>query len=523
MSTSTSVSTTRSSISITASLSSSSSSFSSSSWSSSTASPTANQASLVSTTSSTGSSSTSGTSGSASTTSSSSSSSIPSGTSSSSVTVNAASLASTTSSSTSTTRTSTSSSFSSSSGSSSSSTAVASSSSTSSTSTSPSFSSSSSVSAALNTLLTSSSASTFSTLTRSSSSSTTSSTPSSVSLQANTLASTSSSSSSTSTSATTTSTPGSASSSTAPTSSSSSRASSTSSSSSSSTRSTTSTSSSSSSSSSSTSTSSSSSRVVASATQGPAFSCPTTGFLIQSLTLFSLNLATGERTQIADNIGGDSTRNINALGYNAREDYLYGISQNEAATDFKIIRILANGTGTYVATVSKLTTGLFNSGDIDENGQYWISTGGADFYQYNFAPGTANYGGLVTSGKLTGTGGYTIGDWTVVPGVGGGDLWSVGVSNQVAYLLRWSRTSHAFTVVRNLGNLTGATGTTVPFWGASYATTDGYLFAVENGSGQIWRIAVDGSSNPLRLKDAPVSSRNDGARCLDSGAIVVSG
>ncbi|EXF73139.1 proline rich protein 5MeD [Colletotrichum fioriniae PJ7] len=244
---------------------------------------------------------------------------------------------------------------------------------------------------------------------------------------------------------------------------------------------------------------------------------------IHSLTLFSLNLATGERTQIADNIGGDSTRNINALGYNAREDYLYGISQNEGATDFKIIRILANGTGTYVATVSKLTTGLFNSGDIDENGQYWISTGGADFYQYNFAPGTANYGGLVNSGKLSGTGGYTIGDWTVVPGVGGGDLWSVGVSNQVAYLLRWSRTTHVFTVVRNLGNLTGATGTTVPFWGASYATTDGYLFAVENGSGQIWRIAVDGSSTPLRLKDAPVSSRNDGARCLDSGAIVVSG
>lgn len=211
------------------------------------------------------------------------------------------------------------------------------------------------------------------------------------------------------------------------------------------------------------------------------------------------------------------------MGYNAREDYLYGISQNEGATDFKIIRILANGTGTYVATVSKLTTGLFNSGDIDENGQYWISTGGADFYQYNFAPGTANYGGLVNSGKLSGTGGYTIGDWTVVPGVGGGDLWSVGVSNQVAYLLRWSRTTHVFTVVRNLGNLTGATGTTVPFWGASYATTDGYLFAVENGSGQIWRIAVDGSSTPLRLKDAPVSSRNDGARCLDSGAIVVSG
>ncbi|KAK1656202.1 proline rich protein 5MeD, partial [Colletotrichum phormii] len=209
------------------------------------------------------------------------------------------------------------------------------------------------------------------------------------------------------------------------------------------------------------------------------------------------------------------------LGYNAREDYLYGISQNEGATDFKIIRILANGTGTYVSTVNKLTTGLFNSGDIDEYGQYWISTGGTDYYQYNFAPGTSNYGGLVSSGKLSGTGGYTIGDWTVVPGVGGGDLWSIGVSGQSAYLLRWNRSTHLFTTVRNLGNLTGASSSLTPFWGASYATTDGYLFAVENGTGQIWRIAVDGSSAPLRLKDAPVSSRNDGARCLDSGAIVV--
>ncbi|OHE99761.1 proline rich protein 5MeD [Colletotrichum orchidophilum] len=172
-------------------------------------------------------------------------------------------------------------------------------------------------------------------------------------------------------------------------------------------------------------------------------------------------------------------------------------------------------------TTFTLTTGLFNSGDIDEAGQYWISTGGLDYYQYNFNPGTANYGGLVSSGKLSGTGGYTIGDWTVVPGVGGGDLWSVGVSGQNAYLLRWSRATKAFTLVRNLGNLTGASTSTTPFWGASYATTDGFLFAVENGTGQIWRIAVDGSSSPLRLKDAPVSSRNDGARCLDSGAIVV--
>ncbi|CCF44212.1 proline rich protein 5MeD [Colletotrichum higginsianum] len=175
-------------------------------------------------------------------------------------------------------------------------------------------------------------------------------------------------------------------------------------------------------SSSSSSSSSSSTRIVASATRGPAFSCPTTGFLIQTRTLFSLNLASGARTQIADNIGGDTNRNINAMGYNAREEYLYAVSQD--SDDYKVIRILANGSTQDVAPIRKLTPNLFNSGDVDENGQYWISTGGLDWYQYNLNPGTAGYGTLVGSGTLAGTGGYTIGDWTDVPGAGGGDLCS---------------------------------------------------------------------------------------------------
>ncbi|KAK1964171.1 hypothetical protein LY78DRAFT_704618 [Colletotrichum sublineola] len=254
-----------------------------------------------------------------------------------------------------------------------------------------------------------------------------------------------------------------------------------------------------------------SSRVVASATRGPAFSCPTTGFLMQTRTLYSLDIATGNRTLMSDNVGGDTTRNINAMGYNAREDYIYGVSQsNSSPYTFRLIRILANGTTQNVATINKFSStadNLFNSGDIDENGQFWISTGGADYYQYNLNPGTAGYGTLVNSSLLAGTGGYVIGDWTVVPGVGGGDLWS------------------AFTVVRELGFLTGTSLTlsAAPFWGASYATTDGYLYAFENNSGQVWRIAIDNHVPVQRVSTAPVSSQNDGARCLDSANVVISG
>jgi len=218
------------------------------------------------------------------------------------------------------------------------------------------------------------------------------------------------------------------------------------------------------------------------------------------------------------------------MGYNAREDYLYAVSQStNTPYNFKIIRILANGTTQDVATINKFSStagSLFNSGDVDENGQYWISTGGADFYQYNLNPGTAGYGTLVNSAVLSGTGGYTIGDWTYVPGTGGGDLWSIGVKNFSSFLLRWNRTTRTFTVVRELGNLTNTptqSGSTAAFWGASYATTDGFLFAFENNSGQVWRISVDGSVANKRVVDAPVSSQNDGARCVDAGNIVVSG
>ncbi|KAK1999811.1 proline rich protein 5MeD, partial [Colletotrichum falcatum] len=219
------------------------------------------------------------------------------------------------------------------------------------------------------------------------------------------------------------------------------------------------------------------------------------------------------------------------IGYNAREDYIYGVSQgNSSPYGFKVVRILANGTTQDVAAITKFsaTAGSpFNSGDVDDAGQYWISTGGNDFYQYNLNPATAGYGTLVSSGLISGgTGGYVIGDWTFVPGVGGGDLWSVGVKNFESYLLNWDRATRVFTVVRNLGNLTKTpttSGSTPAFWGASYATTDGFLFAFENNSGQVWRISIDGSVAIQRVANAPVSSQNDGARCVDSGNIVVSG
>ncbi|KAH0435691.1 proline rich protein 5MeD [Colletotrichum camelliae] len=240
--------------------------------------------------------------------------------------------------------------------------------------------------------------------------------------------------------------------------------------------------------------------------------------------MYSINLANGARTTVTTNLGGDSTRNINALGYNSREDYMYAISQPNTGTgDYRLIRILGNGNTTTVTTftqASKLYNAAFNTGDIDQNGQYWISTGGIDWYQYDFLPGSATYGRLVGSGLVNGgADDYSLGDWSVVPGPGGGDLWTIGVKNFNCVLMRWSRTTKDWTIGQSLGALTGVTSGTAPFFGATYATTDGFLYAVENNSGQVWRIAVDGSSAPVQQTSVPSTSRNDGARCLDSGSI----
>ncbi|KAM0335082.1 hypothetical protein ACHAQA_000116 [Verticillium albo-atrum] len=240
----------------------------------------------------------------------------------------------------------------------------------------------------------------------------------------------------------------------------------------------------------------------------------------QGVTLSSVDITSGAQTVIRTNIVPGAA-SVNALGYNAREDYLYAITQNTAITAVSIIRINARGdVTTAVAQVAnKLPLlGIFNTGDIDENSQYWISSSGDDWFQYDFRPGSATYGQQVGFENLpvTARPSQYIADWAYVPG-GGNFLWAIGTATTGrSVLMQFSRATKRWTQVRDFGLIVGSL-TNQPVWGAAYASADGFLYGGENNSGQVWRFPVlSTTAAPVRLATGPTTSSNDGARCLEA-------
>ncbi|KAJ8125849.1 hypothetical protein O1611_g7789 [Lasiodiplodia mahajangana] len=92
----------------------------------------------------------------------------------------------------------------------------------------------------------------------------------------------------------------------------------------------------------------------------PSLSCDKYGYLIQNVTLFQVDLSTGEFSQIANHVGNDN--DINAIAYNTLDNLLY------ARQGAEIIRIGSDGTVEDVATSPSGSSG--NVGDIDTDGYY---------------------------------------------------------------------------------------------------------------------------------------------------------
>ncbi|KAG7103131.1 hypothetical protein HYQ44_017219 [Verticillium longisporum] len=247
-------------------------------------------------------------------------------------------------------------------------------------------------------------------------------------------------------------------------------------------------------------------------------------FLVQGtssgVTLSSIDITTGQQTLIRSNIAGNSE--VNALGYNARDDYLYAVAQNGLLTSISIIRLNARGDVSVVVpqVANKLALlGGFNAGDVDENSQYWISTSGNDWYQYDLRPGSATYAQQVAYGTLPllSRPAQVIADWAYVPG-GGNFLWAIGTAaGGRTVLMQFSRSTKRWTQVRDFGNIVGGTLLNQPVWGAVYASANGFLYGTENLTGQVWRFPVlSSTATATSVVTGSPATLNDGARCLEA-------
>lgn len=120
--------------------------------------------------------------------------------------------------------------------------------------------------------------------------------------------------------------------------------------------------------------------------------CSLGGYFVQGRTFSAFDLSSGVYTALGTIDAGGN--NVNAIGFNALDGFVYGVSRG--ANPNAVYRI---GTGGQSEVLLTLPAGQdYYMGDIDESGQYWIgggppSTGGGSIYTVvDLNPTSATYG-----------------------------------------------------------------------------------------------------------------------------------
>lgn len=233
---------------------------------------------------------------------------------------------------------------------------------------------------------------------------------------------------------------------------------------------------------------------------GNTFDCDAGGFLIQQKTLYRLNLRTGDNPVLESDVG--PARNINALGYNIKDNFLYGFTNVGTGQQQQLIRI--DATGDAILLPLTVPSGL-NVGDIDDNGQFWVSSRGTRWLQVDLDPDSVTFAQQIDEGQSSGV---PVADWAFLEN-GGRYLYSIKLgAGSVA--VRWSMDTHEYEELRDYGDVVpGRSG-----FGALYAVGD-ELWGSDNQSGDIIAFPILSDSAPARkITDGPTTSSNDGARCF---------
>ncbi|WP_435747353.1 DUF6923 family protein, partial [Nocardioides sp. SYSU DS0663] len=251
------------------------------------------------------------------------------------------------------------------------------------------------------------------------------------------------------------------------------------------------------------------------------------GTLFQSepVDVFAVDLITGESSQVATDA---DPRNVNAVGFNPVDGYVYGMGYSGAGTP-TIKRVAGDWTMRDLGLPTNWAgfpgipadwNGSAHVGEFDADGHLWISNG-TSWAEIDLSdPSSPTYLEVVDAGALTPPPGWVAGyDWGF--NVEDGDLYMLAFNSPATTprrfaLMRFDTDTHATSVVGTpLGALEHPDGQYAGAFGAVYSDPDGFLYASDNTTGGIWRVDM-GSAAGAFFAEGPASAANDGARCFNS-------
>ena len=231
---------------------------------------------------------------------------------------------------------------------------------------------------------------------------------------------------------------------------------------------------------------------------GP-FVCRPGFYQVISGHLKILNPLTGVYTAIG--VDGDD---YNAIGYNPRDNYIYGWGSGGAIND-QLIRVDSAGT---VTPLGNLGLGAVNfvSGDFDDNNNLYFRKNSTKLVRINVATTP------ITATELTLTSGIFEGvDMGWIDGV------MHSVDNSTLYRVNLSTLQATSVSIVDAGSPSGKEFPTTGnyAYGAVFSNRDNELYVSNNSLGRIYKISGYGTANPQAtwVTDATVTSNNDGAAC----------
>jgi hypothetical protein len=244
---------------------------------------------------------------------------------------------------------------------------------------------------------------------------------------------------------------------------------------------------------------------------GPAWACDTSGYLFKfsptgPTTIYRVRLPDGHVSTY-----GTAEDAVNAVGYNTRDNYMYGWDQSTG----HLAGIASNGTLTQLGVPAGMSradaSSGFNVGDFDHSGDLYLMASATGVWdEVDLSPGSPHYDTVIASGIVAKPAGVTAlpSDWAYTNGA----FYGMAANDGDADLISFHPVTRKLT---NLGPVSDVPGSAT--YGAAFAAPDGNLWVSDNVTGQIYQVnvlVVTGSRFSLGSGGIAADiDNNDGARC----------